>query len=67
MRLRGQREWSLVMAMLMDHVESLTQMLIMKDDVNLDLVRGELRAFVRLHDIVEDAPKIVAESRQPKT
>lgn len=67
MRLKTQREWALVMGMLMEHVETLTRKLIMKDDVNLDLVRGELRAFVRLHDIVEDAPKLLAESRQPKT
>jgi hypothetical protein len=41
--------------------------LIMKDDINADIKRGELRSLVQLTDAIVEAPEKLAAYNQPKT
>jgi hypothetical protein len=59
-------EWKVVMGMLGAQGEALTRKLIMKDDVNADIVRGELRSIVQFADAVEGAPALIDSHKQPK-
>ena len=66
-RLAALPEWGLFMSMIAVRAEQLNELLIMKDDVNVDLTRGELRAFVRLTDAITNAPAVINQHNTPKT
>lgn len=59
-RLRNSPEFQTYVAVLNRRAEALDRTLVMKDDVNVDLVRGELRAYVRIQDDLRDAPNMLA-------
>lgn len=59
-RLREMREFQAFLQMLTSRAEDLNTMLIMKDDVKVDLIRGELRAYAAIQDALDNAPNLVA-------
>ena len=65
-RLRGNDDFRLFLGMLGEHAASKNQMLIMKDDANVDLIRGELRGFAQLQNTFDGAPALVEKFKQSK-
>jgi len=55
------------LSLIATHAEILNQTLIMKDDVKFDLVRGELRGFVKLTDAINGAPELLRQFQEPQT
>lgn len=55
------------MGMIGKHAEKLNKALIMNDDINADIKRGELRTAVLLTDAFVAAPSLVESYNQPKT
>jgi len=66
-RLQALPEWNVFLSLIATHAEILNQTLIMKDDVKLDLVRGELRGFVKLTDAINGAPELLRQFQEPQT
>jgi len=51
--------------MIGDYAGMRNEVLIMKDDVNTELYRGELRAFALLQKAVDNAPETAKRLSQP--
>ncbi len=66
-RLRALPEWNVFMGMIAAHAEKVNRMLIMKDDVAVDIKRGELRLLTELVDAIDSAPEVVERAYEPKT
>jgi hypothetical protein len=60
-RLRENTDFRALMEILNSRAEALNTKLIMKDDVNTDLTRGELRAYARIQDDLTNAPNLLAQ------
>jgi hypothetical protein len=59
-KLRSTPEFKAYMEIQAARAEELNTMLIMRDDVNVDLIRGELRAYARIQDDLNNAPNLLA-------
>jgi hypothetical protein len=59
-KLRTMPEFRAFLEIQAARAEELNNVLIMKDDIAVDLVRGELRAYARIQDDITNAPNIVA-------
>lgn len=66
-RLQALPEWNTFLNMLGRHASDTNELLIMKDEVNTDILRGELRGFTRIVGAIEAASNVIAQSQQPKT
>lgn len=55
------------MEMIGSHAEQLNKVLIMKDDINADIKRGELRSIVQLTDVIVEAPAKLIAFQKPKS
>jgi uncharacterized protein YerC len=60
LHLRNLPEFQEFLGILNTRAEILDRKLVMKDDVKVDLVRGELRAYVQIQDDLRDAPNTLA-------
>lgn len=65
-RLRALPEFQVFLGALGGYAGQKNEILIMKDDVNTDLIRGELRAFATIQNAVDTAPRMVEQLQQPK-
>ena len=65
-RLRAVPEFQVFLGALGGYAGQMNEILIKKDDINTDLIRGELRAFVMIQDAVDNAPAMVEKLQQPK-
>ena len=63
-RLLGSPEFQAFLGMVGGYAETQNQRLIMSDDCNMDLIRGELRALAMIKNAVDAAPKIVEQHQQ---
>lgn len=60
-KLRNMPEFKAFMEVQAARAEQLNTMLIMRDDISVDLVRGELRAYARIQDDLTNAPNLLAQ------
>lgn len=58
-RVAASPEGRVFLALLSAEAELLNRTLIMRDDIPVELTRGELRAYTRIFDVVEKAPGVL--------
>jgi hypothetical protein len=65
-RLSALPEWRAFIGMVTEHSEILMKTLIMNENINADIKRGELRTVVGLADAIDGASDLIKAHQQPK-